>query len=126
VPEFFVEEGRGRRGGDGGAQAAQRQHRQRRAGRVAQLSLDARARPSHIARRPHLLDDGLQAVLELSAVLCARDERPHVERHEDAALQRGGHVAGDDALREALGDGGLADAGLRWGGGLRGVRGGGG
>jgi hypothetical protein len=64
----------------------------------------------------HLLDHRLEALLELAAVLGARDERADVERDERAADERGGDVAGDDSLREALGDGGLADARLRSGG----------
>ena len=59
-----------------------------------------------------LLEDGLHAVLELAAVLGARDHRPDVERDEPLVAQALGHVALDDATREALGDGGLADAGL--------------
>ena len=59
-----------------------------------------------------LLEHGLQAVLELAAVLGAGDERAEVERDEALVLQPLGHVAGDDALGEALDDGGLADAGL--------------
>ena len=42
----------------------------------------------------------------------AGDERGDVERDELLVLQRLGDVAGDDALGEALDDGGLADAGL--------------
>ena len=59
-----------------------------------------------------LLEDGLQALLELAAVLGAGDQRADVERDDAAVAQRLGHVAGDDALGEALGDRGLADAGL--------------
>ena len=59
-----------------------------------------------------LLEDGLQPVLELAAVLRAGDHRADVERDQPAVAQRAGDVAGDDALGEALDDGGLADAGL--------------
>ena len=59
-----------------------------------------------------LLEHGLEAVLELAAVLRAGDERAHVERREALVLQRLGHVAAHDALRDALDDGGLADARL--------------
>ena len=59
-----------------------------------------------------LLEDGLQAVLELAAVLGARDEGAEVERHDALVLERLGDVALDDALGEALDDRGLADAGL--------------
>ena len=59
-----------------------------------------------------LLEDGLEPLLELAAVLRARDHRGQVEAEHAPALERVGHVAGDDALGEALDDGGLADAGL--------------
>ena len=59
-----------------------------------------------------LLEHGLHAVLELAAVLRARDHRADVERDEALVAQALGHVALDDAPGEALGDGGLADAGL--------------
>jgi hypothetical protein len=59
-----------------------------------------------------LLQHRLEPLLELAAVLRAGDHRAEVERHEPLALQRFGHVTGDDALGEALDDGGLADAGL--------------
>ena len=59
-----------------------------------------------------LAQHGLEAVLEFAAVLRAGDQRAEVERDQAAVLQALGHVAGDDALREPLGDGGLADAGL--------------
>ena len=50
-----------------------------------------------------LFDDRFQAVLKLAPVLGPRDERPHVERHEDAVLERGRNVARDDPLRQPLG-----------------------
>ena len=59
-----------------------------------------------------LLDDLLEALLELAAVLGAGDEAADVEREDALVEQRLGHVAGDDALGEALGDGRLADARL--------------
>ena len=54
----------------------------------------------------------LQALLELAAVLGAGDERAHVEREDGLVAQPLGHVAAHDALREALDDRRLADAGL--------------
>ena len=60
----------------------------------------------------HLGEDRLEAVLELAAVLGAGDHRAEVERHDSAVAQPLGHVAGGDALREPLGDGRLAHAGL--------------
>ncbi len=59
-----------------------------------------------------LLQHGLQPFLELAAILRAGDHRAEIERQELLALQRLGHVAVDDAQREAVDDGGLADAGL--------------
>ena len=59
-----------------------------------------------------LLDDLLEALLELAAVLGAGDQRADVERHEALVEQGLRHVAGDDALGQALDDGRLADAGL--------------
>ena len=60
----------------------------------------------------HLLEDGLQTVLELAAVLRARDQRADVERHDAAVAQRVRHVARDDPLRQALDDRRLSDAGV--------------
>ena len=60
----------------------------------------------------NLLEDLLQALLEVTAVARARHERPEVERVELLVLQRLGDLALDDGLAEALDDGGLADAGL--------------
>ena len=57
-------------------------------------------------------EHGLQPLLELAAIFRAGDQRAHVERHQLLVLQRFGHVAIDDAQRQALGDRGLADAGL--------------
>ena len=59
-----------------------------------------------------LLEHGLEPLLELAAVLGTRDERAQVERDDLAVLEALGHVAADDALGEALGDGGLAHARL--------------
>ena len=59
-----------------------------------------------------LLEHRLEPLLELAAVLRARDHRADVERDEPLVLQALGHVALDDAPREALDDRGLADAGL--------------
>ena len=59
-----------------------------------------------------LAEHGLQPLLELAAVLRAGEQRADVERPHALALQAFGHVAVDDALREALDDRGLADARL--------------
>ena len=60
----------------------------------------------------HFLEHGLQAVLELTTVLGAGDQRAHVELDEVAVAQRARHVAGHDTLGDALDDGRLADARL--------------
>ena len=59
-----------------------------------------------------LVDDRLQPLLELAAVLGAGDHAGQVERDEALAGQRLGHLVVDDPLGDALDDGGLADAGL--------------
>ena len=58
-----------------------------------------------------LVHDGLKPLLELAAELGAGDEGAHVQGEHPPAPEDVGNVLGDDALREALGDGGLADAG---------------
>ena len=58
------------------------------------------------------LQHRLQALLELAAVLRAGQQQRHVEHEHALVLQRIGHLAGDDALRQAFDDGGLADARL--------------
>ena len=65
-----------------------------------------------VAARADLLGDLLEALLEVTAVAGAGDERAEVERVDLLVLQRLGHVVLDDRLRETLDDGGLADAGL--------------
>ena len=65
-----------------------------------------------VAGVAHLFDDLLEALLELAAVLGAGHQRADVERQDALVGQRLGHVARDDALRQALDDGGLADARL--------------
>ena len=57
-------------------------------------------------------EDGLEALFEFAAELGAGDERAHVERDDALVLEALGDVAADDALGQALDDGGLADAGL--------------
>ena len=65
-----------------------------------------------VAALGDLLHHLLEALLELAAVLRARDQRGQVERVDLLVLEQLGDVAVRDALREALDDGGLADAGL--------------
>jgi hypothetical protein len=59
-----------------------------------------------------LLEDGLESLLELAAVLRPRDHRPKVEADELLAAQALGHVAVDDPLGQPFDHGGLADTGL--------------
>jgi hypothetical protein len=59
-----------------------------------------------------LLEDGLQPLLEVAAVLGAREQGADVERHHAPVAQRLGNVAVHDPLGQALDDRGLADAGL--------------
>ena len=59
-----------------------------------------------------LLDDLLEPLLELAAVLRAGDERADVEGQDPLVEQDVRDVARDDPVGEALGDGGLAHAGL--------------
>ena len=65
-----------------------------------------------VAALGDLLHHLLQALLELAAVLRARDQRRQVERVDLLVLEQLRHVAVGDALGQALDDGGLADAGL--------------
>ena len=58
------------------------------------------------------LQHRLQAILEFAAVLGAGDQSGQVQRHDALGLQDFGHVARDDALRQAFDDGRLADAGF--------------
>ena len=59
-----------------------------------------------------LVDDLLQPLFELAAVLGAGDQRADVERDQALVLQLLRHVAGDDALGQPFDDGRLADARL--------------
>jgi hypothetical protein len=59
-----------------------------------------------------LIQDLLEALLELTAVLGAGDDGGEVEHDEALALEHLGDFLGDDALGQALGDGGFANAGL--------------
>jgi hypothetical protein len=60
----------------------------------------------------HFVEHGLQAFLELAAILRAGDQAAHVERHQAAMLEAVGHVAIGDAQRQAFGDRRLAHAGF--------------
>src|SRR5690606_36457835 len=60
----------------------------------------------------HLVEHGLEPLLELTAILGAGDQRTHVEAHQRAALEAVGHVAVGDAQRQAFYHRCLAGAGL--------------
>ena len=60
----------------------------------------------------YLLHDGLEALLELAAILGAGDERTHVERDQVLIPKRVRHVADGNSRSETFRDGGLAHAGL--------------
>ncbi len=59
-----------------------------------------------------LFEDGLEALLELAAVLGTGDERAHVQGDDALILQPFRHVPADDALGKTFDNGRLADAGL--------------
>ena len=60
----------------------------------------------------HFVEHRFEAFLKFTAVFCTGDECPHIEREDRLVLESLGHVAPQDPLREALDDGGLADAGF--------------
>ncbi len=62
--------------------------------------------------RFQLLQHCFQPLLEITAVLCAGQQCAHVERIHARLLEDLRHVAFEDAPRQALGNCGLADAGL--------------
>src|SRR5215212_6973808 len=65
-----------------------------------------------VVRVPELLDDLLEALLELAAVLRPGDERTDVEGQHALVEQDVRHVPGDDPMGEPFGDRGLADTRL--------------
>ena len=65
-----------------------------------------------VAALVDLLEHLLQALLEVTAVAGACDQGAEVQRVELLVLERLGHLAVDDVEGQALGDGGLAHAGL--------------
>ena len=67
---------------------------------------------NHIARRLDLAEQALDALLELAAELGPGDKGGEVKQIDLLILQAGGHLTFGNALGDALGDGGLADAGF--------------
>jgi hypothetical protein len=65
-----------------------------------------------VAPGADLLEYLLQALLEVTAVAGASDQRPEVERVKLLVLQGLGHVTAHDVLGQTLDHGRLADAGL--------------
>ena len=63
-------------------------------------------------RRRDVFEHGLEPLFELAAIFRAGDQRAHIERHDPLVLQAFGNVAANDALRQTLDDGRLADAGI--------------
>ncbi len=59
-----------------------------------------------------LLDDALEALLEIAAIFGAGEQRAHVQRIDVGLGENFRDVAFDDAPRQAFGDGGLADTGF--------------
>ena len=60
----------------------------------------------------HLVQNALQALLELAAVLCTGHQSAHVQAEHGAVFQVFGHIAAHDPFGQTLGDGRLADARL--------------
>ena len=65
-----------------------------------------------VARIHNLFDAFFQALLELAAILGARNERTHIKCEQTFASQDVRHLVRYDELRQALDDGGLAHARL--------------
>ena len=63
-------------------------------------------------RTGDFIQDRFQTFLELAAIFRACDQRAEIQRQQHLVLQAFRHVAIDDAQREALDDGGLADTGF--------------
>ena len=59
-----------------------------------------------------LLEDGLEPLLELAAVLRPSHHRAEIQRDDALAAQGLGHITGDDALGQALHNGRLSYTGL--------------
>ncbi len=62
--------------------------------------------------RLHFVQDRLQALLELAAILRASDQRTHIQRHKLLVFKAFGHIAIDDAQRKTFGNRRFTDAGF--------------
>ena len=62
-----------------------------------------------VLRLDDIIHHILQALLKLTAVLRARDECRHRQRHNVLVLKEEGHLSGGNASCQSLGDGRLAD-----------------
>ena len=58
------------------------------------------------------IEDALEPFLEFATVFGARDEKPEVEREDTFIFEGFRDIAGGDTLRDAFGNGGLADTRL--------------
>ncbi|MNZ58444.1 hypothetical protein D3C78_764510 [compost metagenome] len=58
------------------------------------------------------IEQGFQALFELTTILGTGNQRPHVQGQQTLALEAIRHFAIDDALGQAFGDGGFTDARL--------------
>ncbi|EAP78060.1 hypothetical protein ISM_07185 [Roseovarius nubinhibens ISM] len=106
------------RGGPDTMQLAARQRRLDQIGRIHRAirfpGPDERVhlvdKENDLARRiRHLVEHGFEPLFEFATVFRPSDERPHVERQQPLVGEALGHIAIDDAQRQPLGDGGLAD-----------------
>ena len=66
----------------------------------------------HVPLLANLLDEALHAAFKLAAKLCPGDQRREIEQENLLIPELCRHVPVGDALGKALGNGGLADAGL--------------
>ena len=98
--------------GEGGLQQVRRVERPTRRRAGADQRVDLVDEQDRVRRLGELLDDGLQALFEITAVLGAGEQRAHVEREDAGVGQHLGDLALDDAARQPFGDRGLADTGL--------------
>eukprot|EP00162_Nutomonas_longa_P014438 comp21969_c1_seq1/m.50248 comp21969_c1_seq1/g.50248 ORF comp21969_c1_seq1/g.50248 comp21969_c1_seq1/m.50248 type:complete len:357 (+) comp21969_c1_seq1:723-1793(+) len=110
----------GEGGGTNAAQLAARKHRLEQVGRIhGAIGLAGTKHGVDLVDEENdlavglldLVKHGLEALLELAAVLCARNQRTHVERHK-ARIERLWDVLAHNALRKPFDDGSLADTGL--------------